>query len=195
MINNDFNDLINKLNSFFTYSITDTTADVWNNGAGTLSVTTNTASTCTYVNLFDSTDAGALNSVNNLTHQASKNIDEDSMFEITCTDNQYNFNKKKSIGIKYTTDAVIVKELSQTYSSFLLARYEYENAPGLAGDFSTTKMLESLGNNWNTVWQFDFNTKQWKSYTKGLGGTLQEFDASLGFYVINMNTPATLTIN
>ena len=194
-LNNSIQNNADKLNSFFAYTIADNTADVWNNGIGTLSVTTNTASSCSYVNLFDSTDSGVLNTGDNLLHETNKNISENSIFEIHCIDNLNSFNKKKMIGVKYNTDALIVKKLEQTYSSFLLSRYEYENAPSLAGDFSTAKMLQSLGNNWNTVWQYDFNTGSWKSYTKGVGGTLQEFDASVGFYVVHMNAPSTLTIN
>lgn len=192
----DFNNLKNKVNAFFAFTLTDNTEDVWaTNGAGVLNVSTSRAAVCTYTDLLNKSSTGVMATAAGFAHTQNLVIEDLSYFKVSCVDNAEGFSKETYIfvepeennALEGFTKTVLLR--TQLFG-FLLARSEYENNPALAADYSVNNMMGSV-NNWLSVSEFDYTTDTWKYYVDGIGGTLSNFSASMGYYVIELNSSAS----
>jgi uncharacterized coiled-coil protein SlyX/predicted nucleic acid-binding Zn-ribbon protein len=191
--------LENTLNAYLDFEITDNTSDIWDGGSGTISITTSSAATCSYTNELASS-SGAMSTSDDLTHTVSISNAYDGLnvYSVTCVDNTYGFSKDKIVFF-YTGGTILIPQTGMwtaDWNDFWLSS-NILNEAGVS-DHSISNVLSSpaISGKYDKIWQYDWDTEEWKWYIEdNAGSQFDSFDSSLGYYWIHLTSkPARIVI-
>jgi hypothetical protein len=172
--------LSDRLDAFITFNITDSTGNIQNNMTFTLNVTTSSAATCTYEDIFAGTTGNAMTGTGT-THTASvtANITGLNVYRVTCVQTAYGFSKSEDVLVRVLGMYVIDLPgngvgFTTSFPGFLVSNNQLLAATGLTSKnlsafFNSTAgpAIERLTTNNlldNIVWRWDSNANSWDSY-------------------------------
>jgi hypothetical protein len=183
--------LSDRLDAFIAFSITDSTGNLPNNRTFTLNVTTSSAATCTYEDIFAGTTGNAMAGAGTA-HTASVTayITGLNVYRVTCVQTAYGFSKSEDVLVRVLGMYVIDIPgngvgFTTTFPGFFVSNFQLRNATGLSSKnlsafFNSTagpgdERLTTAGLFDGIVWRWDSNANSWDSYDL----SSQDYDMSL----------------
>jgi hypothetical protein len=198
--------LSDRLDAFIGFSITDSTGNIPNDRTFTLNVTTSSAATCTYEDIFAGTtgngmtNAGTAHTASVIAYITGLNV-----YRVTCVQTAYGFSKSEDVLVRVLGMYVIDIPgngvgFTTTFPGFLVSNYQLRNATGLSSKnlsafFNSTagpgfERLTTAGLFNGIVWRWDSNANSWDSYDL----SSEDYDMSLStlsYYQVQLKDNAT----
>jgi hypothetical protein len=199
--------LSDRLDAFITFSITDSTGNIPNDRNFTLNVTTSSAATCTYEDIFAGTTGIVMSGNGSTSHTASviAYITGLNVYRVTCVQTACGFSKSEDVLVRVLGTYVIDIPgngvgFTTTFPGFLVSNYQLRNATGLSSKnlsafFNSTagpgsERLTTAGLFDGIVWRWDSNANSWDSYDL----SSEDYDMSLStlsYYQVQLKSNAS----